>query len=179
MMSFADELRKAPEAAQRRVEEKREKAWNDFAKRWYDIIKQRCRYAAEQGSTSSYFKFCTYAETVDEDAELYQRITCRLNPRHEYITFCLSLEDADDLAAKIEKWAKCDGLTVNVRKKEHQKYRLKSVYVERSNKERVAASILNSLFPSNQLNLSEDEGEYKFKKVEDGYKYSLEISVSW
>lgn len=50
------------------------------------------------------------------------------------------------------------------------------VFVKRSDGERMANGILNMLF---NTDFDEDEGEYKERKVKDGVRYSINISVSW
>lgn len=108
------------------------------------------------------------------------RIRYCLNPKFpDRIQICLSDEDATDIEATIQKRFEEDGVLVEFTRKEYQKYRLERVLVKRSEGERVAASILNTLFPLNQAGLKEDKGSYQNRKQSDGFRYGLSITITW
>lgn len=188
-MSFADELRKAPEEKKKREEleqqrriEERKKDFNNLIQLTYAYIKDKCKRAAlnEKTSCNCEFKY-EINDIIKSGGEEWwnrtrSRIEHKLNPKSDTITICFTEEDADAFSSALESKLKGDGLTVNITKKELQNYKMDLVFVKRSDGERLANGIFNMLFDTD---FDEDEGEYKERKVKDGFRYSINISVSW
>lgn len=194
-MSFADELRNAP-AERERAEKQRQQQelnqqksdWLAMVNEWYKYIKAACKRAAEDGLTSRtvYFEFFVrdldeaYGSAPDWLASVDSRIRTSLNPLHpEMLQICLTKEDAEDIETIIRKRFELEGLSTEFQRKEYKKYKYERVFVKRSDGERAAASILNSILPSNTFGLKEDEGSYKNKTKLEGYRYGLSVTVSW
>ena len=193
-MSFADELRNAParkkkdeEEQRKRIEQQRKRDWDQFIDLWYGFIKKRCIQQAESESNScsltlSYFVKYDLEKNLknQNEEEWYQRIRPRfeyqLNPKSEYITVCVSEEDVSRLIDCLESKFREDGLKADIKKKELQKYKIDFVWVERSKGERITNGIFNLVF--NEC-LDESEGSYKEKRVKDGFRYDVDITVSW
>ena len=188
-MSFADELRKAPEEKKKREElerqrriEERKNDFNKLIQLTYTYIKEQCKRAALSESTTYNCEFkYKINDIIKSGGEEWwnrtrSRIEHKLNPKSDIITICFTEEDADTFSSSLESKLKGDGLTVNITKKELQNYKMDFVFVKRSDGERMANGILNMLF---NTDFDEDEGEYKERKVKDGVRYSINISVSW
>lgn len=183
-MSFADQLRSAPdekkarEEKQRKEEEKQRK--DDFDKlidAWYQHVKRYCMSAAEQGKTSTSSNldyFVKDLETLPDKsgwlARIKPRITYRLRPKHDTITVCFTQEDAQYIKEEITKKLEKDGLAVNVSISQTEKFRLEEVYAEYSPGER----LLNAFF-----NSDDSEGKYRTKEVSDGFRYKVSVGVTW
>ena len=194
-MSFADELRNAPAERERAEEQKRQEElnqqksdWLSVVNEWYKYIKEDCKKAAEDGRTSRTVSFESFVQNLDEVygpapgwfVRVDSRIRASLNPLHpEMLQICLTKEDAEDIETIIRKRFELEGLSTEFQKKEYKKYKYERVFVKRSDGERAAASILNSILPSNTFGLKEDEGSYKNKTKLEGYRYGLSVTVSW
>lgn len=173
-MSFADELRNAPEERKKEEERQRQLAlerekrdWQALITEWYKYLKTACKKCASGNQTSytgTFEDFIKEADRASGSSErlpdwldrVNSRIRYQLNPSYpDRIQVCLSEEDVADIEATIQERLEADGVLVEFTRKEYQKYRLERVFVERSEGERVAASILNTLFPLNTIGLKE------------------------
>lgn len=133
-MSFADELRNAPEKKKReeeeqrkRLEQQKDRDWDRFVVAWYESIKQSCIQQAEAGrnscqsTLSDYFKYTLKGNLKSQSDEYwYERIKRRLeyqlNPKSEVITVCASEDDVAQLVNQLESKFKSDGLNTSFTK---------------------------------------------------------------
>ena len=191
-MSFADELRNAPAEQARKDLQQKNEDWTRLIDFLYNYLKNDCKITALNNESSCIFYFSDGIRRVERMAETSEygtirewwsrispRVCCCLSPNSEIVTNCLSLEDVDALEKDLQKRTTKDGLSIKFERKELQKYKLDMVYVKRSESERLVAGILNSIFPSNTAGLKDDDGEYKQRKVKDGFRYDLMAMVSW
>lgn len=144
-MSFADELRKAPEEKKKREElerqrriEERKNDFNKLIQLTYTYIKDQCKRAALSESTTYNCEFkYKINDIIKSGGEEWwnrtrSRIEHKLNPKSDIITICFTEEDADTFSSSLESKLKGDGLTVNITKKELQNYKMDFVFVKRS-----------------------------------------------
>lgn len=197
-MSFADELRNAPNERKKEEDQKRQleleqqrKDWQFAIEKWYKYIKGNCKKDASNGYTSYTGSFENFINGLDQTTKssgdplswlenVRPRICYQLDSKYpDRVQVCLSEEDVADIEDTIKKLLEADGLIVEFQRREYKKYKYERVFVEHSEGERVAASILNSIFPSNTLGLRGSKGSYQNQRKSDGLRYGISVTVSW
>lgn len=176
-MSFADQLRSAPDEKKAREEKQRKDDFDKLINEWYQYVKKRCMSAAEQGETRvrsnlDYFVKDLENSSCESDwfVRVKPRITCRLRPKEDTITVCFTQEDAEYIKEEITKKLDKDGLAVDVSISKKEKYRLEEVYVKYSTADR----LVNTFF-----NYDDSEGRYRTKQVSDGFRYQVSVEATW
>lgn len=198
-MSFADELRKAPEEkakqeeAQRRKQEEQEqkqkaKDWDYLVDKWYAEMRSECKCTASSGGISCDVTFSTLIKRINENylplrdnekawwKRIEPRVFCRLNPRSEAVSAGLSEEDYQKMCLDIGKKLKSDGLNVEFQQRQKQKYRLDFVRARRSKFDQFAGGLSNLLLDTDY---DTDASYERLGKVKDGYWYDLIVKISW
>ncbi len=186
-MNFADQLRKAPDEEKKRIEKERQDNFNQFINGWCDRLKLSCMSAAKAGRTQIRSELRYYVDEIQRENEyassakqwwkqIKARVVCCLNPKSSLETVCVTKEDAEYIESAVKRKLESEGLTVTFERKAKQKYRMESVYVKRSDSERLANSFFNVFLDAD---LDDSEGSYKRHKVEDGYMYELIVDVRW
>lgn len=198
-MSFADELRDAPEQMRKEVEEQKRKAqlrhdqdWDRFINQCYTAIKDKCKSWARSSSTSCSFSLDEFIPQRSDDyyldgspvekngdsweERIENRTWYRLKPKQSYRK-CLSKEDITSLTETLKQHLEADGLTVDIAIVELQKYSYEQQFVKRSDSERKFNRVFNTLFDLDHDD--EGAGEYKRVLVKDGFRYSFKMTVSW
>ena len=144
-MSFAEELRKAPERKMYEEAKQKNQDWHSLIMRFYKYAKNKCFRCAEDGSKKCSLSLKDFLESEKEicnladiygnpinksDSEWWQRIEpkifCQLNSRSTIITPCLSKEDANKLSSELQTLFLHDGLSVDIgqyRTEKSAKYR--------------------------------------------------------
>lgn len=187
-MTFADELRNAPEEKLKEELAQREKDWEFLIDLFYKYIKAECKRCAEWNHNYARIAFYEFTSKMNDgtglsfkEAEIWERLKGRVHAIPQSDTFAsFTKADVNDVNEQIvHLLVENDGLTVHPTIEEFMTYRQETKYVKRSEKARSTASFINTLFPLNTMNLSEDEGYYKTVRVEDGYRYRLEYSIEW
>lgn len=169
-MSFADELRNAPNEKAKQEAQQKMKDWNRLIKEWYIHVKSECKRAAMNGETEYYTKLSYFAENPPRtnwhrsDDEWWERISPRIikqcSPKSEYTKAGLSEQDYQILSQEISKKLKSDGLNSEISECKWQKYILKSVYVERPKADQILGGLFNTFL---NTDYSTDEGYYKLQ----------------
>lgn len=187
-MSFADQLRQAPDEQKKKEERLKKADFDRLIDGWYKSLKEGCMRVAKSGGTSYCNDLSSYVEALKNEPcydgwwnRIKPRVCCELSPSREsgseyeeekrrYGDVCVTKEDADYIELTLKKKFEDDGLNVQFKIKEKTKYKLTSVYVKFSDGDRLFRSIFND---------DDREGTYKTRRVEDGYRYQISISVSW
>lgn len=186
-MSFADELRNAPNEQKEKESLQAEQDWNDFISAWYKEIQERCKYYAKKNEHSYNANFSNFIESIQEYSSLYsysllnvwerirERIACYESSR--YVAY-LTEEDAQELINRITKLLQADELAVSSQIIKFKVYRTETKYIKRDEKSSAQIGLLNTLFPLNKMNLHED-GYFKKETIEDGYRCNIELDIHW
>lgn len=177
-MSFADELRNAPERLQKQADTK----WFEFVKYYFVTTKEACRKAAADGRTDMIT--CRVSEFIKDCiaeprwASLESRLMCKMSTE-SYAQFepYLSEEDMIYFKKTITECFEREGLTVKCTERKLQKYALKAVYIDkpRYNTSGSLFDFISSWAESDD----DDSGYYKLKKTKDGFRYDLYFHLSW
>lgn len=193
-MSFADELRQAPDKKKREEErqrqlqiEQQEKDLKRLASEWNKYIHEACKRTAEEEKSSYSSEFSRFIECMEktfksdhQTSDWWKRVDPRihytLNPKSDRETICLNKEDIENLESIIKGRLEMDGLSVNTEIREYQSYQIEYVYVKRSDTARAINSLFNLLTDGFDL---DEEGEYKPRRVAGEVRYGLTVSVSW
>lgn len=158
-MSFADELRNAPEQERRKARQQLEYDWNVLTDQWYKDIKNHCMERAKTNGTSYRDQFSSFVGRSENSLRRWNgawweriedKIKCRLDPNPKQpgpIVACLQEADMERVCADLSARLKKDGLNIDIQKIEKRKYQYELVWEEKKAAEKIITGILNLRCP--------------------------------